>query len=203
MAFILIYLIVSLAGFIASSIIAEVNAVPFIDIITNYFASLTLCGCFCGFFALLFRFIFHCKFNPNWKILPVSKREITFYEFTRIDKWKKLIPDLGKLVNFNKQVLVGQTNNSAYYERFLFENVNASALHFFTILSSPMIFLILSKEFYLSLSLPIIIIVFVLNILPVMLQRYLRPKIYSLYCLTKRREERKSKKDQNELEPKE
>ncbi|MDE5715635.1 MAG: hypothetical protein K2I42_05830, partial [Anaeroplasmataceae bacterium] len=73
------------------------------------------------------------------------------------------------------------------------ENINASILHFTDILVTPFFFFFLHKEFYITIGLCGMLVITILNIMPVMLQRYLRPRFIRIYNKLKKHEEQKLK----------
>jgi len=194
--FVLIYFVLSLISILSSIPIALSNSMTFVDVICDYFASLTYCGVIGGVF-LLSRIFTKIKFNPSSKLWKVSEKEVAFYEKLKVKKWKKIVPDFGFLVGFKKNLDGADLKSSEFYKRFIYESVNASITHFSSIIFSPVIFLFLHKEFYLSIGLPCILIVFILDIIPIMLQRYNRPRLLKMYQMTLRREERAKNKVTN------
>ncbi len=189
MTLLIVVLIISAISIGTSIPVALSNHIPISQVFYDFSSCLVFIGVSCELLLLLFRFIFKHKFNPNSKLFYVSKAEVRFYEKTKIRFWKKIIPDLGFLVGFKKQLTKVEVHNSQFYKRFLFENVNAAYLHFFTFLISPTFFVFLTKTFYLSIGIPCMLISFLLNLLPALLQRYLRPRLLALYNLTCKREQ--------------
>ena len=85
------------------------------------------------------------------------------------------------MVGFKKKINVEQAKDSHFYFKFLYENINASTLHGLDILLSPIFFVFLDHHFYITIGLTEMLIIFILNIIPVMIQRYPRPKLLKLY----------------------
>lgn len=190
MAFLIFFFIVSCLAIGCSIPAALANHMSISQIFYDYSSCLVFIGVVCGLLLLIFRFVFKHAFNPNCKLFYVSNKEVKFYEKTKMRIWKKFVPDLGFLVGFKKKVLSGRTNSSSnFYYKFLYENVNAAYLHFFTFLLSPLFFIFLHKIFYLSIGIPCMLISFVFNMLPAMLQRYLRPRVLKLYNRALKKEE--------------
>ncbi len=190
MYYTLIYLIFSAIAIFTSFPIAAANGIAYLDILTDYLAFTTFCGCLCGLIMLLARPFTKIKFNPNSKFFRVPEYEQKFYEKIKLDKWKKIVPDFGKMVGFKKKIDPKECKNSKFYERFLYENINASILHFADILLSPFFFFFLHKEFYITIGLCGMLVIFILNIIPVMLQRFLRPRLLKIYNKLKQKEEK-------------
>lgn len=181
MFFLICFIVISTIGIGCSYPIALQYGIDFSTIIYDYLACLTYCGVVSGALMLIFRMIFKWKFNPNSKLFYVHPHEVAFYEFTKIRKWKKLIPDMGSLVGFKKKMDSMKIRDSQFYYRFLYENVNASYLHAFTFLFSPVFFSFLTRAFYATIGTSCMLIVFIFNVLPAVLQRSLRPRLLNLY----------------------
>lgn len=130
-------------------------------------------------------------FNPFLKVYKIAKGERKFYEHIGIRKWKDRIPEAGQLfANFGKTEILDTTNNEYVY-KFMSETVYAELMHWLSaIFSFLIIFIDLSIALYVAL--PLIIGNIILNILPVMVQRYNRPKLMVLY----QRNERMKKKEE-------
>ncbi len=73
---------------------------------------------------------------------------------------------------------------------FLYENINASILHSFCILLSPIFFIFIHKKFYITIGLIGMILIIITNLMPVMLQRHLKPRLLNIYNNLKERENR-------------
>ena len=131
-------------------------------------------------------------FNPFLKVYNVAKGERKFYERIGVRKWKDRIPEAGQLfANFAKTEIADMTNNEYVY-KFMSETIYAEIMHWLSvILSFLIIFIDLSLALYVAL--PLIVGNIILNILPVMVQRYNRPKLMVLY---QRNEKMKKKKEE-------
>lgn len=193
MFYFFVYVVFSAIAISCSLPIAQQNSIPYLDVLTDYLAFTTFSGVMCGVILLFARFATKIKFNPNARIFRIPKFEQRFYEEIKIDKWKCLVPDFGKMVGFKKKIDPSQAKSSQFYRRFLYENINASLLHFIDILLTPFFFFFLHPEFYITIGLCGMLIIFFLNIIPVMLQRYLRPRLLNLYNKLLARENAMSK----------
>lgn len=187
MALIIIYLFLSIIGIGCSFPIANQYNIPYLEIFTDYFSFLTFCGVITGVLLLFFRFIFSRKFNPNDKIFYIPKWEIKLYENIKVKKWKNVVPDLGGLVGFKKNLEEKPVKDEKFYYDFLYENVNAEYLHGFSIIFSPIFFIFLNPHFYITIGLTSTLITTILNLIPVIMQRYNRPRLLKLYNKTKSR----------------
>ncbi len=197
MTFIIIFLVLSAIAIGSSIPVALAYHIPISQVFYDFSSCLVYIGVTCGILLLIFRNIFKRKFNPNCKLFYVSNGEVKFYQKTGIRFWKKIVPDLGFLVGFKKQLTKVEVHNSQFYYKFLYENVNAGWMHFFTFLFSPTFYIFLHPIFYLTIGIPCMLISFVFNLLPAMLQRYLRPRLLKLYNISLRKEEEKA---QNSLQ---
>ncbi|MBE5741521.1 MAG: hypothetical protein E7351_03245 [Clostridiales bacterium] len=143
-------------------------------------------------FALFTRFVMPKKyFDPFKKRFAVPKWERKFYEKIGIRKWKDKVPEAGKyLVNFSKSEVADMADNEYVY-KFMQETCYAEIMHLYgAIFSFAIIFI--NLRLALLVALPMIVANVLINTLPVMIQRYNRPKLMILY----QRNERNQKKEQ-------
>ncbi len=128
--------------------------------------------------------------NPFAKIYTVHKWEQKFYIAIGVRVWKDRIPELGKtLANFDKRT-IDNPNDNEYIYKFLQETLYAELMHSFSALLGTLIIFI-NLQLALLVALPLVILNQIINILPVIVQRYNRPKLIMLY----RRNERKIEKN--------
>lgn len=134
-------------------------------------------------------------FNPFLKAYKIGKNERKFYERIGIKKWKDRIPEAGQLfANFSKTEISDMTNNQ-YVHKFLTETIYAELMHWLSaILSFLIIFIDLSIALYVAL--PLVVGNMILNIMPILVQRYNRPKLMVLYERNKRNELKKKEKEE-------
>ena len=127
--------------------------------------------------ALFVRYVMPKKyFNANLKIHKVHKWEIRFFKKIQINKWKDLVPEAGRvLVGFDK-TKVANKEDETYINKFLSETIYAETMHFWSIIFAGFVFFI-SPQLLLTVVLPQFVINFVINLLPVMIQRYNRPRL--------------------------
>lgn len=117
-------------------------------------------------------------FNANKKTFKVFGWERKFYENLGIKKWKDLIP-IGKGpigIGFRKDK-ISDTNNPQYLLKFLTESCKAETMHFISLFASFVIIAIFPIEYVWCISIPIAMVNFILQLLPVLVQRYIRPKL--------------------------
>lgn len=119
------------------------------------------------------------RIHPFKKFYIISKTEKKFYEKLGVRKWKTKIPESGKyLCNFAKDK-VEDPNNNEYVLKFLRETCYAEIMHFISIFFG---FLSLAfMPYKLSIVLPIVSVNAILQLLPVIVQRYNRVRLISLY----------------------
>lgn len=118
-------------------------------------------------------------FNHNKKIFRVNKRERKFYEKIGIRKWKDKVPEMGQLCDFKKDKIA--STDKKYIEKFLAETGYAEIIHIAMILIGFLIIPIFPLKYLLTFSVPLIFLNTFLNLPPVLIQRYTRPKLVALY----------------------
>ncbi len=120
-------------------------------------------------------------FNPDSKLFAVSKKERKIYEKLGIRSWKDKIP-IGKGpigVGFRKDK-VEEKDDPEYIQKFLVEGCFAEVMHCISaILGFGIIFLFPIPN-GLTISIPIALVNCWLQIMPILVQRYLRPKLLLL-----------------------
>lgn len=119
-------------------------------------------------------------FNPFKKIFRVPIKERTFYEKIKIRKWKDKVPEMGKyLCNFDKRKIT--ENQEKYIFKFLEETCYAEWVHYGMAFIGFLLLFILPSKFTLSIVLPVVLVNFFLNLPPIFIQRYNRPKLFIFY----------------------
>jgi len=119
-------------------------------------------------------------FSPFKNIYKVKEGERKFYEKLKIRIWKDKIPETGQyLVGFSKTKLASMNDNE-YVKKFMSETVYAEVMH---ALSVPFSFLtaFIYPKLFLLCGLPMIIGNIIMQLMPVMVQRYNRYKLTILY----------------------
>lgn len=145
-----------------------------------------------GIFAGLVHAIPDKYFDPNKKVFEVSKKERKFYEKLKIKSWKDKVWDLGALGGFKKSKLVNP-NSTEYIFKFLVEANIGQVVHIVDMIVGFGVMLILPYNFCLTIGLPVALVGFLLNLLPLMVLRYNVPKLKVAYKRAKILEERKQK----------
>ena len=139
--------------------------------------------------------------KPNKFPLKVFKWEKRVLEFFGIKKWKDHIPELGGATNFHKNHL-GDTNSPEYLDRFILESGYGELIHTASMIGSFLILFLgfIKPQFTLPIFLPCAFINLFLNMLPTLIQRYVRPRLFILRERLRRLEERKVKKENSNEE---
>ena len=132
--------------------------------------------------------------DPRRRIYRVAKWEKKMYRKLGIVKWKDKIPEAGALlVGFGKSKVLDMHNN-AYLMTFMRESVYAEIMHVISAFAGfvfPLLCLLVPGWAWLvRMSLPVALVNFVLQVLPVMVQRYVRPQLMSVYLRNQKRAER-------------
>ena len=147
-----------------------------------------------GLVALLIRFIPEKKFNPFNNYFKERKNERKFYEKLKIRVWKDNIPQLDvKLKYFDKSKVV-EKPTSDYFMKFIVETCMGEIMHVIAIFTAPLLLLMMPSMFILTIGLPVMIVNILLQIPPIMTQRYTRPKLLVAYKRAKITEERNENK---------
>lgn len=147
--------------------------------------------------ALLVRALPERKINPFLPLFIPSDGEKKLYAKLGVRSWKDVIPETGKyLCNFAKDK-VYQPNDNKYVLKFLRETVYAGVMHLISMLLSfvPLIFV----PYKWSIMLPVAIINAFLQLLPVIVQRYNRTRLVTLYRFNERRERAAAQRTQQEV----
>lgn len=126
------------------------------------------------------------KMNPFARVWKVHHFERRFYVKIGIRRWKDKIPETGGLlVGFSKSAVADRHDNT-YLLKFLKETCYAELMH---TISIPCGFLVLLltlawdsiPHFIAWFGLPVAIVNAVLQLLPIFVQRYVRPFLLSAY----------------------
>lgn len=147
---------------------------------------------FCGIVSFLIMLIIHRLpkkyFKPDLALFKTYKIEKRLYKIFKVKKWKDKVPELGKLEGFEKNKLKDPTN-PRYLEEFLIDSCKSEAIHFLSAFLAIFIFFIVPKPFKILIALPVFIINFVCHIMPVIIQRYMRPRLLTIYEVSKSRKQ--------------
>ncbi len=196
----MLYILIIFVCTIISALLGVFVSVPFVGvsesrvfaIIIISLLVLVLIDAVC---ALFVRYCLPKKvFNPFLKCYNVAKGERKFYERIGIRVWKDRIPEAGQLfANFSKTEVADMTNNE-YVKKFMSETIYAEIMHWLSAIFSFLIIFI-DLRLALTVGLPLVVGNMILNILPVMVQRYNRPKLLVLYQRNERIKNKQIKQD--------
>ena len=178
----LYFLIISITMFICvlMAVIASLSgAMPLWYAITapflvNFYA-ITVLGIVC----LIMRLLPKSLWNYKRKRFYVSKKEVEFYDkVLHIKKWKEKVPEKGSIAGFPKDKI--RSLEEPYLAKFLQENCFAESMHFIGGLMGFTVLLFLKKSNYFF-AIPILIVNFILNIMPSIIQRFNRYRLAKIY----------------------
>ena len=116
-------------------------------------------------------------FDPYRKIFTVLPKERGFYEKIKIRSWKDKV---FAAVGWDK-TSVKDTNDNQYLYRFLVETCIAEFMHVISIFLGYLLIFVFPLEYIWCFAFPIATVNAFLQILPVFIQRYNRPKLLKLY----------------------
>ena len=119
-------------------------------------------------------------FNPYNRFFRVFGFERGFYERIGIKKWKDKIPEMGQLCNFKKDK-IASVNDNGYLFKFLEETCYAEVLHFLSAVLGFLVILIFPSRLASAYTLPVAAVNCFLQILPIFIQRYTRPKLIKIF----------------------
>lgn len=129
--------------------------------------------------AILCRLIPRKKINVESKLIRPFSFERKLYEALGVRYFKDRIPELGgAFTGFTKNEITG--DDPEYYAQFIRETVLGEITHVICILFGIAVPFILNA-YVLNFAWPLFLLNFYFNILPVMVQRYNRPKLYNIY----------------------
>ncbi len=179
---------------IGTALILGINALALSDIsilVILLFTILAVAEAFAidAIVALAVRYIVPEKhYNPMSKRFKVFRREKKLYTKLGIRKWKDKIPETGgMLVGFQKKQVTDLHDNKYLY-KFMQETCYAEVMH---IWSAPLGFAVIAlcpAPLKLGIALPVAIVNAILQILPVAVQRFIRPQLLRVYNANQKRE---------------
>jgi hypothetical protein len=125
-------------------------------------------------------------FQEDKGIFKTSERELKFYRFLKVHKWKDFVPELGNFTGFHKNKVVTPFDNE-YISRFILEARYGVAIHFYSV---PASFLIIlcdwrmytgESNLWLTIALPVAIVNAILIVLPAFILKYNLPRLIAIY----------------------
>jgi len=125
-------------------------------------------------------------FQKDKGIFKTSERELKFYRFLKVHKWKDFVPELGVFTGFHKNKVITPFDNE-YISRFILEARYGVAIHIYSVPSSFLIILcdwrMYSGEsnLWLTIALPVALINAILIVLPAFILKYNLPRLIAIY----------------------
>ena len=180
--------ILGLIGWLAGSI------PPYLAFPVAYGAAVLAFGLGAGA-AILTRLLPKKLFDPFAKRYAVGRRERKFLVRIGIRHWKDRIPETGALLGYLSKKTVTDRNDNAYLLHFMTETCYAEVMHLACVFVG---FLIIIPTFFFDhaylfcIALPVAIIHAILHLLPVLVQRYVRPFLMHTYLHNKAKEEKQA-----------
>ena len=132
--------------------------------------------------ALIVRYAVPQRFyNPLAKRFKCFRAEKKIYTRLGIRKWKDKIPETGGLlVGFQKKKVTDLKDN-AYLYKFMQETCYAEVMHVWSALLGFTIIALCPSPLRLSVALSVAVVNAVLQLLPVAVQRFIRPQLLRVY----------------------
>lgn len=147
-----------------------------------------------GGIAAIFHALQEKHINENWKYFRVSKKEKRVLEFFGTKKFKKFLPDLGVLAKFAKGKIAEPTNLD-YINMYTKESCSGELGHVIMLFAGFLIIFIFPLQYFYCFGLPIGIVNFLLNLLPIMSLRYNRFKLVKMKNALEAKEKSKQMKE--------
>ena len=153
--------------------------------------------------ALIIRKLPEKWFQKDHWFTRTGEKELKFYTFLGVQKWKDYIPELGSFTGFHKNKVTNPFDNE-YISRFILEARYGIAIHLASVPASFLIILLDWKMYlgqsniWLTIALPIAVVNAILIVLPAFILKYNLPRLLRIYNnnieLQKQKEERAKKK---------
>ena len=141
-------------------------------------------------------------FQKDKGIFKTSVKELRFYEFIKVKKWKDYVPELGNFTGFHKNKITNPFDNK-YIWRFIIESRYGVAIHFYSV---PTSFLLLfldwkmysgESNIWLTIALPVAIVNAILIVLPAFILKYNLPRLLRIYEKNAIADAKKAQKENN------
>ena len=180
-------IIISLANFLCDG---TYSPAAFFGLLLLTLANVAAVFIIDGLMAFIARRLPERWFLPESKLFAVGKREKNFYRKTKINTWKKYVPEWGCFTGFHKDKMLSP-DDSAYIGRFLLESNYGVAGHIAGALLGYAIVAIPPLR-PLTIALPVAIINMILSLLPTMVLRFNTPALRRLYRRNLDREQKEA-----------
>ena len=141
--------------------------------------------------------------DPFRKIYRVAKWEKKVYKKLGIVKWKDKIPEAGGLLASFQKKKVLDFHDNEYIMTFMRESVYAEVMHVISAIAGLAVpalcavrllwpDVIPQVHWCVRIALPVALVNFLLQVLPVLVQRYVRPQLMSVYLRNQKRAQRQA-----------
>lgn len=178
---------------VCSGIIFGINCLLIPPHLSLAFTALTVVGAFLidAVVALFVRYAIPKKYySPFRKRFACARWEKKLYMRLGIRKWKDKIPETGGLlVGFSKTRVLDMHDNE-YILKFMSETCYAEVMHMWSALLGFSVLFLVPSHLRLTLALPVATVNAVLQILPVFVQRFIRPQLLRVYASNAKRLEK-------------
>ncbi len=132
--------------------------------------------------ALIVRYAVPEKYyNPLRRRFAVARFEKKLYVQLGIRTWKDKIPETGGLLAGFQKSRALDLHDNEYVLKFMRESCYAEVMHLWSALLSFVILPLCSASLRLTLALPVALVNFVLQLLPILVQRFIRPQLLRVY----------------------
>ena len=145
--------------------------------------------------AVLTGFCVPRKLFRDSKLYAVSKRELNFYHAIRVGAWKDYVCELGILGGFSKRKVVAP-DDPTYIDRFILEINKGMFMHVIGTVGAFLVLLFPVPGFW-SIAFIVAWVGAILNILPLMVLRYNKPRLVMLKTRLMRNQPKPAASTQN------
>ena len=127
--------------------------------------------------------------NPKNGMILTRDWEMKFYLFIKVNKWKNVVPDLGRFTNFPKGNLMDPYNND-YIKRYILEAGYGVVIHYMSVPFSLLMMLIMLVEptnpTIWTVGVPVIFVNMVLIVLPAFTLKFNLPRLVRICDMNER-----------------
>ena len=147
--------------------------------------------------AILVRVVPQKIFNPENFFFNVKDNEQKRLQKLKVNKWKDKIPEVGSAKGFKKDKLY-DPYNPLYLKEFLKESCIAEAIHALSIIFGLVGLIFVPRHLLLPLGIPMFVFVFLIHIFPILIQRYLRPRLQRTLEMVEKRQAKQQAEETQE-----
>lgn len=174
-------IIISICIVIISSIVSLTQNVVFIETLLITCLSTLFVIIIDGITATISRLLPQVIAKKETDIFKVTRKERNFYSKLQIKKWKDKIPEIGHFTGFRKNK-ISDPKNPEYIKRFIIESAYGEIGHFLSVFTGVLLLLIpIFPQVWFSISLGVMIVNSILNIPPIIVLRYNKFTLLSIY----------------------